>query len=89
VAVPIASALLVTGCTGDLAGGGGDASLPAQVASGTVLAVNIHEGIICVAVEKPTAELAGGCYDLGIRTDVVAMRSRSTSRTTPTGAMRS
>jgi hypothetical protein len=66
----MASALLVTGCTGDLAGGGADASLPARVASGTVLAVDIHEAIICVAVEKPTADLAGGCYDLGIRTDV-------------------
>jgi hypothetical protein len=66
----MASALLVTGCTGESAGGGDDASIRAQVASGTVLAVNIHEAIICVAVEKPTADLAGGCYDLRVRTDV-------------------
>jgi hypothetical protein len=62
--------LFVTGCTGEPVGAGGNAPLRAQTASGTVLAVNVHEAIICVVVENPTAEVAGGCYDLRLRTNV-------------------
>jgi hypothetical protein len=70
-ALSVGFALLVMGCTGEPSGVGDQTTpLRAQVASGTVLAVNVHDAIICVVVERPTAELSGGCYDLRARTDV-------------------
>jgi hypothetical protein len=61
---------LVPACTAGPAGSGVDAPRAAQAASGTVLAMNVHEAIICLAVGASTADVRGGCYDLRTRTDV-------------------
>lgn len=66
-AISMTLALLATGCTGEPDGVDGNAPLRAEVLSGTVLAVDVHDAIICIAVQAPTG---GGCYDLRTRTDV-------------------